>query len=50
LQTVRHRFNIYTHVAVLLWRYDAELGIENSLHLLRRIMARIMKELVLDYW
>jgi len=29
LQTVRYRFNIY--VAVLLWRYDAEMGTASSL-------------------
>jgi len=32
LQTIRHRFNIYTQVAVLLSRYDAELVTANSLH------------------
>jgi len=31
LQTVCHRFNIYA-VAVLPWRYDAEMGTGNSLH------------------
>jgi len=31
LQTVRHRFNNY-QAAVLPWRYDAEMGIANSLH------------------
>jgi len=29
LQTVRHRFNIYK-VAVLSWRYDAEIGTPND--------------------
>jgi len=32
LQTVRHRFNIYAGIAVLLWRYDVEMGTANSLH------------------
>jgi len=32
LQTFRYRFNIYTQVAVLPWRYDAEMGTANSLH------------------
>jgi len=32
LQTVRHRFNIYASIAVLHWRYDAEIRTANSLH------------------
>jgi len=32
LQTVRHRFNIYTQVAVLPWCSDADMGTANSLH------------------
>jgi len=33
LQKVRHCFDIYTQVAVVLpWRYNAEMGIANSLH------------------
>jgi len=32
LQTVCHRFNIYTQVAMLPWRDDAEMGTANSLH------------------
>jgi len=34
LQTVRHRFNIYAiyAIAVLPWRYNAEMGTANSLH------------------
>jgi len=36
LQMVRHLFNVvYTQVAVLSWRYVAEMGIENSLHTLK---------------
>jgi len=33
LPTVRHRFNIYAStVALLPWRYDAEMGNANSLY------------------
>jgi len=31
LQTVRHRFTTSTQVAVLPWRYGAEMGTANSL-------------------
>jgi len=32
LQAVRYRFNMYTQVAVLPLRYNAEMGTANSLH------------------
>jgi len=43
LQTDRHRFNIYTQVAVLPWRYDAEMVNANSLHACPRLISLFIK-------